>query len=216
MSFILDALKKSEAERRQGEVPKLQNEPFSPPPRRRPLWLLLLTLALLLNGAVLGWWLPARQEKLAPVAVAAGGAGQTVVDAKAATPEPFSSSVSAPAEPVVRPAPAKTAGKEAQTRRAAPPAAAPARSMVAAATPVPDSFPPVAELPGDVRSGLPGLDLQLHFFTPAPERRLVRLNGLNLREGGRSTDGLSVVEITPDGVRLSYGGARFFLPAGRP
>jgi general secretion pathway protein B len=72
MSFILDALKKSEAERRRGEVPRLQNEPFSPPPRRRPLWPLLLTLALVLNGAALGWWLLSREEPPAPVAAVAG------------------------------------------------------------------------------------------------------------------------------------------------
>jgi hypothetical protein len=112
--------------------------------------------------------------------------------------------------------PARTVEKETQTRRPETPAAAPAKTKVATAAPATDSFPPVSELPGNVRSGLPRLDLQLHFFTPDPERRLVRLNGLNLRQGGTSGDGLNVVEITQDGVKLSYGGNRFFLPTGRP
>jgi hypothetical protein len=103
-----------------------------------------------------------------------------------------------------------------QPRRAQPAATAPARPRPAAAAPVAEAFPPVSELPGNVRSSLPALNLQLHLFTPAPERRLVRLNGLNLREGGSSGDGLNVVEITQDGVKLSYGGNRFFLPTGRP
>jgi len=225
MSFILDALKKSEADRRRGEVPRLQNEPFSPPPRRRPLWPLLLTLALLLNGAVLGWWLLSREEQPAPVAAAPAGDPVAV----AAEPSPRSAGEPSSLEPevttvfVVRkpvaavtppsgPAPGKTAEKGLTASRAEP--LAPARSKAAA--PVADSYPPVSELPGDVRSGLPGLDLQLHFFTPVAERRLIRLNGANLREGDRGGDGLSVVEITSDGVKLSYGGVRFFLPTGRP
>lgn len=258
MSFILDALKKSEAERRQGEVPRLQNEPLSPLPRRRQAWPLLLALALLLNGVVFGWWLLYREEKPAPVAVADGsraaGSGPAESAAEvpagrvtlppdetapgiapvsaAAAPSQPSAVPSPPVEPEVitvvvgeppvpsaataaGPAPAKAVEKQTPTPRAASPSAAPAPPKAASAAPAVDSYPPISELPGNVRSGLPGLELQLHFFTPEPERRLVRLNGLNLREGDRGGEGLSIVEITPDGVRLAHGGVRFFLPAGR-
>jgi hypothetical protein len=109
-------------------------------------------------------------------------------------------------------APRKTSEQGATVHRLKPSAAA--RSKAAAA-PVAESYPPVSDLPGDVRSGLPALDMQLHFFTPAAERRLVRLNGANLREGDKSGDGLTVETITSEGVRLSWGGVRFFLPAGR-
>lgn len=210
MSFILDALKKSEAERRQGEVPRLQNEPSSPPPRRRPHWTLLLALALLLNGAVLGGWLLSRQEQpraaAPPPAATAPAAVEPAVVTVVMPAQP-----AAPVAPAARPAPGKSAGPKTQKHRAEPQTARPK----AAAAPVAEAYPPFSELPGSVRSGLPGLDLQLHFFTPEPERRLVRLNGANLREGERSGDGLDVVEITPDGIRLSHGGVRFFLPAGR-
>lgn len=256
MSFILDALKKSEAERRQGEVPRLQNEPLSPPPRRRPAWPLLLALALLLNGVVFGWWLLSREEKPAPVAVADGSraagsgpagsaaevpAGRVTVPpgetapgidpvSAAAAPSQPSAVPSPPVEPEVVevavgeplvpsaaavPAPAKAVEGPAPAPRAESPAAAPARPKTASAAPAADAYPPLSELPGNVRSGLPGLELQLHFFTPEPERRLVRLNGLNLREGDRGGEGLIIVEITPDGVKLAHGGVRFFLPAGR-
>jgi general secretion pathway protein B len=248
MSFILDALKKSEAERRQGEVPRLQNEPFSPPPRRRPLWPLLLALALLLNGGVFAWWLLARNEAPATAAVTAERSAQSAAGGRSASAEPAGTGALAPssggplpgraatpavpaepevvtvvldaapvksAAPAARPLPAKSA-ENTPPRRAEPAAPAPARPRVAAAAPVAEAFPPVSELPGNVRSSLPALDLQLHFFTPESERRLVRLNGLNLREGGSSGDGLNVVEITQDGVKLSYGGNRFFLPTGRP
>jgi general secretion pathway protein B len=243
MSFILDALKKSEAERRQGEIPRLQNDPFSPAPRRRPVWPFLLVLALLLNGVVVGWWLLAREEQHETIAVAAGGPERVVASGQTASAELVGLSAAMKAEPVTSPAlptepevvtvvieetpvkpvaptaspaPARTAEKKTPIRRTDLPPAAPARSKVSVAAPAAKSFPPVSELPDNVRSGLPRLDLQLHFFTPDPERRLVRLNGLNLREGGNSGEGLSVVEITQDGVKLSFGGNRFFLPTGRP
>lgn len=236
MSFILDALKKSEAERRQGEVPKLQNEPYSPPPRRRPLWPLLLALALLLNGVILGWWLFAGDDASAPPVEVASPAShaalpeprppataappRTLDPAPAAEPEVVTEVIEEvpvrPAAPTAKPAPAKIVEKKSPVRPAKAPPSTAVKPKVAAVAAAAESFPTVAELPGNVRSSLPRLDLQLHFFTPDPERRLVRLNGVNLREGGSSGDGLSVVEITADGVRLAYSGNRFFLPTGRP
>jgi hypothetical protein len=38
---------------------------------------------------------------------------------------------------------------------------------------------------------------------------MIRLNGLNLREGDHGSEGLTVVEITPEGVVLEFGGIRF-------
>lgn len=265
MSFILDALKKSEAERRKGEVPRLQNEPFSPPPRRRPVWPLLLAVALLLNAAVFGWWLLAGEDERGlaevaavssqkdaavdrtagaepvrlPAGVTAGSAAasgdvaaQEVQALKAASPAPTTAPASSAepavvtevleqlpvrsAAPVISKAPGETAERDTPTPRTEAPVAAPARPKVASVAPAAEAFPPVSELPGNVRAGLPRLDLQLHFYTPDPERRLVRLNGVNLRQGGSSGDGLNVLEITQDGVKLSYGGNRFFLPTGRP
>jgi general secretion pathway protein B len=87
-------------------------------------------------------------------------------------------------------------------------------SAVAAPAPA-ESFPPFTDLPADVRSGLPEMNLQLHFYSPEPARRLVRLNGFNLREGEKGGDGLNVVEITSDGIRLACRGTRFFFPAAR-
>jgi general secretion pathway protein B len=257
MSFILDALKKSEAERRQGEVPSLQNDIGSAAPRRRSIWPFVLTFALLLNGAVFGGWLLLRQEK-PPVAAMSSGEIDRILASRAghaesagdlttkSAPVAKETELSAAAvkpitEPPAQPpqatvsiresVPVKQAGvtPQAKPKAAAPPVkenpaaaekpAQPAqsptkRANVAAPAPA-ESFPLLSELPADVRSRLPGLNLQLHFFSPDPARRLVRLNGSNLREGDRGGDGLSVVEITPDGIRLSCQGVRFLLPTAR-
>lgn len=262
MSFILDALRKSEAERRRGEVPGLRDNFGSAAPRRRSIWPILLTSALLLNGAVFGGWLLLRQEK-PPLAETSSGELDRILAAKSARPEPLKNPATEPAtpareaEPAVPAAAAKPVPKPPvepaqpaiSTRAESPPASAPApaatetpaataeiaafeeagdaeppvqvqpppaeaRATVAAPAKA-ESFPLLSELPANVRTGLPGLNLQLHFFSPEPARRLVRLNGFNLREGDRGGDDLSVEEITPDGIRLSCRGVRFFLPTAR-
>jgi general secretion pathway protein B len=245
MSFILDALKKSEAERRQGEVPGLQNGPGSPWLRRRSFWPLVLSLALFLNGAVLGWWLldrdggPPAVGKFAvsgplPAAVKAALPEPTGLPASAASPAPRSVAT-APAVSAVTedrsafPQDPSTAGSVRGPEVAPPPVPEPAPlqensqavvpvALEPPATSVPSpvvDFPPLSELSADLRSGLPGLSLQLHFYSPIAENRLVRLNGVNLREGSKGADGLSVVEIVPEGVNLSRAGVRFFLPTAR-
>ncbi len=59
MSYILEALKKSEKERRRGKVPDLltETEPPGAGPRRRRVLPYLILAALLLNAAVLMLWL---------------------------------------------------------------------------------------------------------------------------------------------------------------
>ncbi len=64
MSFILEALKKSEKERQQGEIPgmqTLQTAASAPAPLRR-WWPMLLLAALLLNALCLLWWLHPWQK----------------------------------------------------------------------------------------------------------------------------------------------------------
>jgi general secretion pathway protein B len=76
MSFILDALKKSEQERRQRQTPDLHAEHAPPPEQRggKRLWPILILVALLLNVAVFSFWLrpwsapePSVQKELSAV-----------------------------------------------------------------------------------------------------------------------------------------------------
>jgi len=59
MSYILEALRKSESERHQGEVPNLGASPMliHAGRRERPVWPYWLAGALILNAAVVGAWL---------------------------------------------------------------------------------------------------------------------------------------------------------------
>lgn len=58
MSYILDALKKSERERKRGTVPDVLavQEGLQPLAKKRSLWTVLTITALFLNAALLLWW----------------------------------------------------------------------------------------------------------------------------------------------------------------
>src|SRR5690606_30720175 len=64
MSYILDALRKSESERHQGEVPNLGANPMLIHARRdeRPIWPYVLIGVLALNVIVLVVWLMSGQQ----------------------------------------------------------------------------------------------------------------------------------------------------------
>ena len=62
--------------------------------------------------------------------------------------------------------------------------------------------------------GLPAIQLNLHVHDAQPASRYVLLNGVKLREGESTPDGLKVLQIVPTGVALEMRGQRFFMNAG--
>lgn len=75
MSYILDALRKSEKERQRGKVPDLLTVqvPDTPRPGKSPVLLYLLLIALLLNAGILVAWLrPWQSEEQSPVVRSTG------------------------------------------------------------------------------------------------------------------------------------------------
>jgi general secretion pathway protein B len=88
MSYILEALRKAERERRLGQAPTLEAVyAAAPVARRRPWPWLLLGAALLVNAGVVGWlWWPVEQNP--PAVAAAPVATPAPVVAPALTPAP--------------------------------------------------------------------------------------------------------------------------------
>ncbi|MGC4027343.1 MAG: general secretion pathway protein GspB [Steroidobacteraceae bacterium] len=225
MSFILDALKKSEAERNRQSGPALINMRILPPRRRLPLWVIAPTVILLANLAVLAVVLlrgAARTPSDAPVAPTAAAVPQAPVPIAPAAP-------SAAAPPGVAPQPESPAPVNVLPPPALVPEPVAPRPQAMAAAPRP---PPAAAVPEpaaaredyallpsatDLRLtgvALPEMRLALHVYDASAASRYVLLNSQRLREGDSTADGLLLERVTPTGVVLSWRGQRFRLEAG--
>ncbi|MGH8288007.1 MAG: general secretion pathway protein GspB [Steroidobacteraceae bacterium] len=84
MSFILDALKKSETDRQRQSGPSLFEVKVPPPRRTLPIWAVAIAVLLGINVIVVSWMLlrhPSEQEPATAHAAAAGTAPGTAVSA---------------------------------------------------------------------------------------------------------------------------------------
>jgi hypothetical protein len=219
MSFILDALKKSESERHRHSGPVLMDVRIAPPRRRLPAWAWIIVAVLVINLLVLAWllWFSPRRattQNAVPAAAAPAGAAT----AAPASPAAGATQGALPAAPAPAGAPPPAS---ALPEPALPPAAT-AQAPVAAGAPASAAPAPViniASLPRyqDLTAAglaLPTLVLNLHVHDPVPANRYVLLNGSKVREGETLPDGLKILQIVPSGVALEWRGQRFFLNAG--
>ena len=219
MSFILDALKKSESERQQKGKAEFAGVPTSSGEQGPPRWLWIVALLLVINLAVLIGLL-LRPETPAPAVTSpAPGVRQPVAQPAAPPqetggPAPFEEQVAAarrnapPAQPDTL-APATTAPAPAP-RATAPRATAPPAGTQAGRADA--SLPTFLQLQAEGRLTLPDLHVDIHVYSERHEDRFVFINMTRLREGGRLPEGPAVAEITTDGVVLEHDGITFLLP----
>jgi len=235
MSFILDALKKSEAERQRQLGPMLLEVPEARPVRSLPRWAALVGLVLVCCVVVLGW-LAWRLVALSTVRSAGTTAAAAPPSAPAAPAAPVravstpagAAAVSGPvleAMPAAAPVPGPAAGNRAPAP--APPvaaAAAPSANLVAE-NPA-DNSPAVAPDAGEPAAGgnadslhsyselsgtVPQLRLDLHVYAARPADRYAFINMHKVREGDLTAEGVQVKQITREGVVLEFRGTEFLL-----
>ena len=232
MSFILDALKKSESDRQRQSGPALFEVKVAPRRTRLPLWALALALLLAVNLVILAWMLLRHPAAHADAALDAGTSHPaaapvpaSTVSAPAPAPPAASVPVTAPAGPAVTAVPASAVNAPALAAQpnnsadeqnpedlapAAEPPAAPLSSHVRRGTA--DGVPLYQDWAASSGASLPQLRLDLHVYAARPEERFVMINMHKLREGDSLPGGVHVDSITPEGVVLSYSGAHFLLP----
>ena len=225
MSFILDALRKSEHERQRSAVPGLSHVPLATARRELPGWALLVIGLLAAAVLVLGgaWWQSQRSlsapSTSSPTAVAApvastpptAAAPAPVVPSAIATPPPAAASTTvAIAAPPVEPEVAsrsllQDSESDERTQSLASAAIVPKRPA-----PTGPTLPSAAALQAQ-GINVPPLRLELHAYSDKPAERFVFINGRKYREGERLSEGPDVVRIEPNGVVLSEQGQRFQL-----
>ena len=225
MSFILDALKKSENERARQSGPALLEARVVPRQRGVPGWAIAIGVVLIANLAVLSWVLlrataPESPMSVAPVQAPAPAVAAPASPAPAPAPAPASAPVESPAPGTVALPPLPTQAVQpdvvinpADFRPAVPPqprAATEARGTTATRG-ADAGLPSAAEL---VATGLPELRLALHAYDDDPANRYVLMNSQRLREGDTAAEGVRLERITPEGVVLSWRGRQFRLQPG--
>jgi len=211
MSFILDALKKSETDRQQQSTAEFAAVPSSTPPPAVPRWLWGLGALLAINLAVLVGLL-LRPDPVTPAIQTTQIAVPTTTDStQDLEPQPASSFATQVA--VARenaPQPQTTAVIE--TSRNLPRVQPDLISQDPTAISAEDLYPSILEMRVNGSLDIPDLHLDIHVYSTDPEDRFVFVNMAKLREGSTLAEGPVVSEIVPEGVVLSYQGQNFLLP----
>lgn len=247
MSYILDALRRADAERERGAVPGLHAQPLNDDdgegpaarPGSNPLVWVIVALGLVLLAS-LGWHMvgsdpapaetlaaaPPEPARVAPVpapapveAVAAPPVPAPPVTAQAPqatapsfAPAPAPPQRATPEPPLDKPLPRPQRPEAAADRAARPasaPPAAPAVAPTAAAATAEPRIPSVAELPEDVRRGLPSLSFGGSVYSETPANRILIINGQVYNEGGRPAPDLVLEQIRLKSAVLRFRNVRY-------
>ena len=212
MSFILDALRKSELERQRQSGPSIAELPVARDDRRLPRALFAIGLLLVVNVGVLLFFLLRDTSGALP---AVGVTSTTAPVVAAPVPAPATAEVAPVVDsPVID---ERVTEPEVMPEATLPPPAPdptllPDASVTYSPGPVDDMPPPIGDLPAQVTAGLPELSVDLHIYSDDPAKRVVFINGRRYQRGGVLAEGPTVEEINREGVVLSYHGRRFLLP----
>ncbi len=228
MSYILDALRRAEAdrERERGQVPGLHTTPLpgkpASPAAGQRRWLPWAGGGLLLLAGIGAgsWWtsgpheadapapLPAPMPATTPIAtapVAAAPVATAPVAAALPTADTPTPTPAASASPFLPPAPPPAVQAALPEARVATPAPAPA--------PAPEArIPRLSELPESMRRELPQLAISGSVYSDDPASRFVMINGEVQREGARLGADLVLERIGPRELVLRFKGQRYRQP----
>jgi len=202
MSFILDALRKSEHERQRNKAPEIAQ---IHPPRayqKRSIWLPLAALLIGINVSLLAllWFdkneAPELRSSSAPASITATPQSQEQTTGRMTTNENRSRDLQSEFEPEqvaiqARPRPQRISSAQSQTTN-------------------------LTELPTYTQMMLDGeigfaLKMDVHVYSETPAERFVFINTVRYREGDQLKDGAFVREINELGVVMEYQGRNFLL-----
>ena len=230
MSFILDALKKSEIERQRQSTPGLIDTRVRERRNRFPLWAMVLAALLGINVLGLAYVFWHRSAAAPPAARRADPSPPVANESPAPPPQHFSpmdtSPMYAPEIPVPAgdsqasaPLPASGSAAQDGAANSDPKTAAragrrtdPLLSQDEAPAEKQEILPSISEINLTGSQALPELHLDVHVYSTKPADRFVYVNMRKYHEGGVLQEGPTVERIRRDGVVLNYQGLRFLLP----
>ena len=214
MSFILDALKKSESDRQRESQPEPTYVPTGAGSSRPSRWIWIVGGLLLINIIVLLVFIfrptplttssPVVEHTPEPEAAQAEPAEaqnfrDIVTEAKDNQPSELDASTT---RPQLRTPGANPTSQMAVT--VAPPSSTPST--------LDTSYPTFNEVRVNGSVTLPELHLDIHVFSDTVNERFVFVNMSKYKENSTLSEGPRVAEIVPEGVILEYSGVQFLLP----
>ena len=227
MSYILEALKKSQAERQLGELPsihapqvQLHDGAASASARRTPVWLALGGVAVAVAAALL-LWQPWQADAAAPAAAAVVPAvlAQAVpaplpvaAPPAAVAPAPVAAFVppAATAAPVHHARPVAEPKQETPGQAVSPPVAAPAPAAPAPAAE--ESVPGMRDLPEPIQRQIPAVAIGGYIYSKNPADRLLLIDKVLRHEGEELAPGLVLEKLQPKAAIFSFKGYRYRVP----
>ena len=208
MSYILDALKKSESERLRQDAPGFADVPNRVPGKSPARWIWIVAALLLVNVAA-----------LVAVVFRPGQEPPQEIAAQDVAHDAASPSFSDIVRQAKRNAAADVAVPVAETAAPAPSTVEPPAGIAPPMNDEPIELATVTEAPAtfnDLRAQgvlqLPDMHLDIHVYSGRPEDRFVFVNMSKYTERATLSEGPLVREITPEGVILQYQGTEFLLP----
>lgn len=211
MSFILDALKKSEMDRQKQANPGL--DLGVPKTRATPRWAIALAVLLGVNLLILLVFLVRNSPTNSSSNLATH---EAVVSANVAAPtsahfSPLNAPVYAPEIPLTSPlTPIKPLAQSKSLATFKPPASKPLPMLLAEDSE--EILPSINELHLTGAQSLPDLHLDVHVFATQARERFVYINMRKYKEGATLQEGPLVTHIRRDGVVLDFHGLKFLLP----
>lgn len=201
MSLILEALKRSEQERRRDRVPDLrtlhQPAPMARARRQWPRWLVAGLLLININGFAFWWW-QAQSTRAQSASATAQGSVPTPEHMPMANRGRLAA---LPDRPTSNLAVAERSGD----------------NSILTGTPVHAVEPPlppqtISELPVAVSESLPAMTFSFHVYSANPARRSIIINERRLRAGDEIASGVFLEEVTEEGVVLAKDRHRIYIP----
>ena len=222
MSYILDALKRADAERQHGTVPSLHTRQVTTPALQNTSgaqnrrWLTAGAVLILAAAAAVGGWFwrapsnDAPRQADAQIALTSPVASPPPLPALAAPtllPAPVPAPVTAaPVAPKPKPEPAPK--PEAPPRRIAAPKPTPPPPPPAAAS---AELPLLSELPDNIRRQIPAMAINGVVYSDNPGQRVLLVNQQVLTQGSQAVPDVKLEEIRPHSSVFSFQGTRFRL-----
>ena len=194
MSYILDALNKSEQERRTQKTPDLSSIHRAPPARNESSkrWYIGIGLVLAsINIAGLAWW----QLTSKPVILTTIPAIQTLP----------SQSASAQLDGSVSKIMQSDASSNQRRNEQAP-------SMIitpSSSNSANSQVIPASQLPMNVQRTMPELTISSHVYSDDPSLRMININGNMMNEGEYVAEDFLLDEITEEGAIIRHQNYRF-------